>query len=792
MIELDVFSLVAKITLDRSGYDAELGRASEHTESFGNKLAKTISIAAKIGSGALAAFAAASVKTGSEFDSSMSQVAATMGTTVDAIGQLRDFAMDMGAKTAFSATQAADALNYMALAGYDAEESMQALPNVLNLAAAGGIELAAASDMVTDAQSALGLSMEQSAELVDKMAMASSKSNTSVAQLGEAILTVGGTAKTLAGGTTELSTALGILADNGVKGAEGGTALRNIILSLSAPTDTAAAAMKSLGLEVFDAQGNMRPLNEAFSDLEAALSTMTQGQQTQVLSEIFNKVDLKSVNALLANTGARFDELSGYIDEAAGAAGEMAGTQLDNLAGDVDLMKSAVEGLQISLSDRLTPALRIGVQNFTEFVGGVQAVNDHLDSFIPAITLAAGAFASFKAGLVIQNVVQGFRHAQIAVSVLTANLNGASLAQAALNGTMTVGQTAVALLTGQVTAAQLATGIWTKVQIGLNAAMAANPVGVWVAAIGTAVAAVSALVMWLRRTKDETEEVKRSSGSLGEAHKRLSSAVDAAAAALTEESDSAGGLNDAQTILKDTTLSLADANDTLSNALAEQAKNGSLSLDTALALIDAGYSAAVAIDRETGAVTLNKDTYISLTQAKIADQLASLETQKNSIQNAARLEAEAQAAGHTESAYWQMAISKAAANKGDTSSIDAQIASLVHLRSTLGSVTTTATTAVRTTSAASKAMRTQAEKDLDAYKTLKAALDHEKAMGIASESKYYKAFGELRDKYLADSSNLSEYRRASEDLYRHDQEVLKKRTDVWKDAAQNVLDLAKE
>lgn len=117
--------------------------------------------------------------------------------------------------------------------------------------------------------------------------MASSKSNTSVAQLGDAILTIGGTAKNLAGGTTELSTALGILADNGVKGAEGGTALRNIILSLSAPTDTAAKAMQSLGLEVYDAHGNMRPLNETFGDLQAALSSMTQGEQTQALSKIF-------------------------------------------------------------------------------------------------------------------------------------------------------------------------------------------------------------------------------------------------------------------------------------------------------------------------------------------------------------------------------------------------------------------------------------------------------------------------------------------------------------------------
>lgn len=360
------------------GAEVDTGPAEKSVRGLADTLKSSIAAAAKAAAAAIGAattaigvFAKSSVETGMQFDSAMSRVAATMGKSVAEIGDLRDFAMEMGANTAFSATQAADALNYMALAGYDAEESMEALPNVLNLAAAGGIELAAASDMVTDAASALGLNMEQSAALVDQMAMASSKSNTSVAQLGEAILTVGGTAKNLAGGTTELSAALGILADNGVKGAEGGTALRNIILSLSAPTDTAAKAMKSLGVEVFDAQGNMRPLNETFSDLNAALSSMTQGEQTQVLSEIFNKVDLKSVNALLANTGERFDELSGYIGNAAGAAEQMAGTQLDNLAGDITLFKSALEGAQIILSDQLTPGLREFVQLGSEGISKI-------------------------------------------------------------------------------------------------------------------------------------------------------------------------------------------------------------------------------------------------------------------------------------------------------------------------------------------------------------------------------------------------------------------------------------
>ena len=200
------------------------------------------------------------------------------------IKELATAAKEAGATTQFSATQAAEALNYMALAGYDADKSIETLPTVLNLAAAGGMDLATASDMVTDSMSALGDTAGTTESFVDKMAKTSQKSNTSVQQLGEAILTVGGTAKNLAGGVDEMNTVLGIFADNGVKGAEGGTALRNIILSLTAPTDSAREKMKELGLEVFDANGNMRPLNDTFNDLNAILGTMTQGEQTEVLN----------------------------------------------------------------------------------------------------------------------------------------------------------------------------------------------------------------------------------------------------------------------------------------------------------------------------------------------------------------------------------------------------------------------------------------------------------------------------------------------------------------------------
>jgi len=355
---MDVF---VKVGADTSELESGLNKSKGLVSGLASGIGGAMKVAGAAIAGATTAvggFAAASVKVGATFDSSMSQVAATMGVTVDEIGELRDFAQQMGATTAFSATQAADALNYMALAGYTADEAMEALPNVLNLAAAGSMDLATASDMVTDAQSALGLTMEESTKLVDMMAKTSSKSNTSVQQLGDAILTVGGTANTLAGGTNELTTALGLLADNGIKGAEGGTKLRNVILSLSAPTDNAAAMLKDLGVETVDAAGNLRPLEEIMGDLGDSLDGLGTAERAEIINTVFNKQDIAAVNALLNTSADRWDELSEAIDDSQGAAEKMSKTQLDNLNGDITLFKSALEGAQILISDALTPSLR--------------------------------------------------------------------------------------------------------------------------------------------------------------------------------------------------------------------------------------------------------------------------------------------------------------------------------------------------------------------------------------------------------------------------------------------------
>lgn len=312
--------------------------------------------------GELASFGASAVKTGAAFDSAMSQVAATMGKSVSDIGELRDFAQEMGSTTAFSASQAAEALNYMALAGYDADKSMQMLPTVLDLAAAGGMELARASDMVTDAQSALGLTLDETKDMVNQMAKASSMTNTSVEQLGDAFLKIGATARNVSGGTNELATVLGVLADNGIKGTEGGTHLRNILLSLQSAAVDGVADFGDFAVSIYDADGNMRSLVDIIGDMQGGMDGMSQAAKDALVSGVFNKTDLAAVNALLGTESERYAEIADALGDAGDAASEMAKTQLDNLAGDITIFQSALEGAKITISDQLTPALRGLVQ----------------------------------------------------------------------------------------------------------------------------------------------------------------------------------------------------------------------------------------------------------------------------------------------------------------------------------------------------------------------------------------------------------------------------------------------
>lgn len=391
------------------------------------------------------ALGTASVTTAANFESSMSQVQATMGITKDSMSKvngqsvntmdtLSKLAKKMGAETAFSASECAEALNYLALAGYDTEQMCNTLPTVLNLAAAGDIALADASDMVTDAMSALGMGVDEAETMVDQMAKTASTTNTSVAQLGEGILTIGATAKSIKGGTAELNTALGILANNGIKGAEGGTHLRNIILSLQNPTDKAAAQMEALGISVYDSEGNMRSMNDILGDLNKSMDGMTSAEKSNIIGTIFNKTDLSSVNALLANTGETWDSLQKSITESGGAAQQMADTQLDNLQGQITILKSALEGLAISFGELLMPAIKQIVGWVQKFVDWLNGLSEGTKKTVVMIALLAAALGPVL--IVIGKVISAVGTIMTVVPKIAGVINTVKGAFAALNATM--------------------------------------------------------------------------------------------------------------------------------------------------------------------------------------------------------------------------------------------------------------------------------------------------------------------------------------------------------------------
>ena len=401
---MTLLELLVKISADTSGLDkgldSGLGKIKSGLSALGSFATKAVAGATT----AVAGFTAASIKTGMDFDTAMSQVAATMGMTVDQMnsdmetvtvngetftGNLTEFAEHMGATAQYTAKQSADALNYMALAGYDTKTAMQMLPNVMNLAAAGAMDLATASDMVTDAQTALGLSIDDTNVMVDRMAKTASKSNTSVQQLGDAFLTVGANAKSMGSGlydtTQEASQVLGILADNGIKASEAGTHLRNILLACNPPTDDAAAAWKQLGVSAYDADGNLRDLQFVFSDLSEAMKGMTAQQRDDLITKMFNKTDLTAVNSLLDTSVDRWSELADAI----------AGAWYSS-----DSLESQLKGkLNISLDEMKQNLEKLGVTS-DDFSHALDNCNGDVQEF------AAGLFEDTDAGVEVSDVTK--------------------------------------------------------------------------------------------------------------------------------------------------------------------------------------------------------------------------------------------------------------------------------------------------------------------------------------------------------------------------------------------------
>lgn len=317
-----------------------------------------------------------SVQTASSFDSAMSQVAATMGKASDSadVQRLREFAREMGENTKFSAIECANALNYMALAGYDVEMSQAMLPSVLKLAAAGCMDLAKASDVVTDVQAAMGLSADETRTMIDVMAKTASSSNTSVEQLGDALLTVGASARDIIknGDMREVATLFGALSSS-KKGSEAGTIMRNIIMALSSTKTQKGLA--ALGINPVDVNGDLRSIIDIMRELRDATATLGGAERKSLLGEMFNKYDLTSVELLMRQTDEQWTDLYQKISDSKDAAGDMMETQIDNLNGAKEIFKSAMDEFKIATGESFMPILVSLTQKATE---GVKSITDSI------------------------------------------------------------------------------------------------------------------------------------------------------------------------------------------------------------------------------------------------------------------------------------------------------------------------------------------------------------------------------------------------------------------------------
>lgn len=514
-------------------YGNEVKEASEDTLKFGDVLkanlaSELIIDGVKALAGAVKELSSSAAKVGMEYEASMSQVAATMGMTAEEINngseayaKLEQAAQECGETTKYSAAQSAEALNYLALAGYDVDKAVEALPKVLKLASAGGMELGETSDLVTDAMSALNLETSELDRFIDQLAKTSQKSNTDVRQLGNGILTVGGTATQLKGNITELNTLLGIFADNGIKGAEGGTHLRNIILAMNPTTDDACAAFKRLNLSAYDADGNLRGLNEVFQDLNQAMDGMTAKEKQDILTDIFNKTDLAAVQALLKNCGDRFGELSGYIEESNGAAQDMANTMENNLKGKITTLQSAAEALGITFYGKMEGSLTSATVTATNSISRLNAelksgdLGESVDRLAESFSKSADGMLEFAEDA-LPHVVNGLTWILDNGDAIVSAIAGIGAATAA---NMVAGQiqTVVSAWRDYKTATDGA----TVAQWLLNAAQNANPLGMLATAIVAITTALAVYSITTRGAAEEQDELIISSNELTEKTKTL-------------------------------------------------------------------------------------------------------------------------------------------------------------------------------------------------------------------------------------------------------------------------------
>ena len=402
--------------------------AGQKMEAVGNSIAgagkKMMGVTTVIGGVGVAA-----VKTAADFDSAMSQVAAVSSATGKDFDALRSKAREMGSKTKFSATEAAEAMNYMAMAGWKTEDMLGGIEGVMNLAAASGEDLATTSDIVTDALTAFGLSAKDSGHFADILAAASSNANTNVSMMGETFKYCAPIAGALGFSAEDTAEAIGLMANAGIKSSQAGTALRTIMNNLAGDVKISGKAIGDVTIATTNADGSMRDLSDILADCRTAFSGLTESEKAQAAESLVGKNAMSGFLALMNAGEGDIEKLSSAIDNCDGSAEKMAMTMQDNLAGQLTILKSQLQELAISFGDILMPAIRSIVSKLQGFVDKLNGMDEGTKRTIVTIALLVASIGPLLIiiGTTISKIgvaIQGFVKLANGVSKLKVAIQG--------------------------------------------------------------------------------------------------------------------------------------------------------------------------------------------------------------------------------------------------------------------------------------------------------------------------------------------------------------------------------
>ena len=409
--------IVAHLKLDISDFankmDVAMNQIDNSAEKFGGikrageALAPVGKMLTATVTAPVVALGASAIKTGMDFDASISKVGALSGATGKDLQKLENVAREMGKTTQYSATEAADALGYMALAGWDVDESTSALPGVLNLAAASGMDLAQASDLCTDYMSAFGMEASQAGEFADMLAYAQAHSNTTTEQLGEAFKNCAVNCNNFGMDATQTTAVLGKLADQGLKGSEAGTALNAVIRDMTTKMKDGQIQIGKTKVAVTDANGNFRDMSDIVADVQKATEGMTEAEKLNALQSTFTADSIKAMGILVNGTEGELEGFTNELYNSEGAAKSMAEALNNNLKGDITKLKSAFGELQLQIADRLTPVLRNLAQGLTNVINWFNNLSPAAQNVIMAIVGIAAAIGPML--LLVSKVMTSFQ-----------------------------------------------------------------------------------------------------------------------------------------------------------------------------------------------------------------------------------------------------------------------------------------------------------------------------------------------------------------------------------------------